>query len=291
MKLFITGTESFVGKELIKQCRNEKYELSGCDRDEPSDPRFYKADIRSEDILNIIPENVDAIVHLAALSTDPLCKNRAYECFDINVMGTLNLINAAKRRKCKQFIFSSSEWVYDNFTNKDEKTEESIINIANVTSEYALSKLVSESNLRQKYQHGFCDVTILRFGIIYGTRKKNWSAVESIFNSVKYNDEVVVGSKKTGRCFVHVSDIVKGIIKSIGLKGFEIINLEGNNLITLGNVIDTGCKIVEKNISIDEKTPKSVSVRKVSSRKAQELINWQTEIELADSLKELNKIL
>ena len=72
MKLFITGTESFVGKELIKQCQTEKYKLSGCDRDEPSDPRFCKADIRSENILDIIPENVDAIVHLAALSTDPL---------------------------------------------------------------------------------------------------------------------------------------------------------------------------------------------------------------------------
>ena len=290
MKLFITGTESFVGKELIKQC-NKDYELFGCDISKPSDPRFYEADIRSKHILDIIPENVDAIVHLAALSTDPLCKNRAYECFDINVMGTLNLKNVAEMKKCKQFIFASSEWVYDNFTNKEEKTEESIINIANITSEYALSKLVSEANLRQKYQHGFCDITILRFGIIYGTRKKNWSAVESIFNSLKYNDEVVVGSMKTGRCFVHVSDIVKGIIKSIGLKGFEIINLEGNNLITLGNVIDIGCKIVKKNISIEEKMPESVSVRKVSSKKARKLINWRTEIELARGLTELNKII
>jgi len=291
MKLFITGTESFVGKELIKQCQTEKYKLSGCDRDEPSDPRFCKADIRSKNILDIIPENLDAIVHLAALSTDPLCKNRAYECFDINVMGTLNLINAAEKRKCKQFIFASSEWVYDNFTNEEEKTEESIINIANITSEYALSKLVSEANLRQKYQYGFCDTTILRFGIIYGTRKENWSAVESIFNSVKYNNKVVVGSLKTGRCFVHVSDITNGIIKSIGLKGFEIINLEGNDLITLGNVIDIGCKIVKKNISIEEKMPESVSVRKVSSKKARKLINWRTEIELARGLTELNKII
>ena len=290
MKLFITGTESFVGKELIKQC-NKDYELFGCDINKPSDPRLYEADIRSKNILDIIPENLDAIVHLAALSTDPLCKNRAYECFDINVMGTLNLINAAEKRKCKQFIFASSEWVYDNFTNEEEKTEESIINIANITSEYALSKLVSEANLRQKYQYGFCDTTILRFGIIYGTRKENWSAVESIFNSVKYNDEVVVGSMKTGRCFVHVSDIVKGIIKSIGLKGFEIINLEGNDLITLGNVIDIGCKIVKKNISIEEKMPESVSVRKVSSKKARKLINWRTEIELARGLTELNKII
>ena len=121
-RLFITGTESFVGKELIKQLA-DSYQLLGCDIIQPSDINFSESNIGSEDIADIIPENIDAIIHLAALSTDPQCKNKAYECFDINIMGTLNLINAAEKRKCKQFIFASSEWVYDNFTNKEEKTE------------------------------------------------------------------------------------------------------------------------------------------------------------------------
>ena len=151
---------------------------------------------------------------------------------------------------------------------------------------------MSEANLRQKYQHGFCNITILRFGIIYGdTKPATWAAVEAIFNSLKYNDKVVVDSLKTGRCYVHVSDIANGIIKSIGLKGFEIINLEGNNLITLGNVIDTGCKIVGKKVSIEEKTPEFLNVRRVSAKKAQEIINWRTEIELERGIKELNKLI
>ena len=178
-KLFITGTESFVGKELIKQIPSF-YKVSGCDYIQPSNSEFLKADIRSKSIADIIPENVNTIIHLAALSTDPQCKNMAYECFDINVMGTLNLIKAAEERRCKQFILASSEWVYDNFTNNEEKKENSIINIANLTSEYALSKLVSESNLRQKYLHGFCDTSILRFGIIYGPREnKNNCSIKS----------------------------------------------------------------------------------------------------------------
>jgi len=289
-RLFITGTESFVGKELIKQLA-DSYQLLGCDIIQPSDINFSESNIGSEDIADIIPENIDAIIHLAALSTDPQCKNKAYECFDINIMGTLNLINAAEKRKCKQFIFASSEWVYDNFTNKEEKTEDTVINIANHTSEYALSKLVSEANLRQKYLHGFCDTSILRFGIIYGTRKENWSAVESIFNTVKNNNDVTVGSARTSRCFVHVSDIVNGIIKTIGLKGFNIINLEGNKLITLGEIIEKSSNILGKNITTIEENPDNVSIRKVSSKKSKNIIGWEPEIELDEGLRDLNKIL
>jgi len=167
MKIFITGTESFVGKELIAQCKKGNIELTGCDVKQPSDKRFHQIDIRSKSIIDIIPENVDAIVHLAALSTDPLCRDKAYECFDINVMGTLNLMEASQEKKAKQFIFASTEWVYDSFIENEIKDETSFINIENYFSEYALSKIVSEQNLKQKYEHGFCPVTILRFGIIY----------------------------------------------------------------------------------------------------------------------------
>ena len=57
--------------------------------------------------------------------------------------------------------------------------------IENHNSEYALSKLVTESNLRQQHNNVFCNVTILRFVIIYSPRKSNWSAIISILNQVK----------------------------------------------------------------------------------------------------------
>ena len=289
-KIFVTGTESFVGKELIKQL-DGSYSLSGCDLSEPSDGRFSRDDIRSENVADLIPENVDVIIHLAALSTDLECRDNAYECFDVNVMGTLNMINAAEKRKGKQFIFASTEWVYDSFSDDQERTEDSVINITNLNSEYALSKLVSESNLRQKYQRGFCDTTILRFGIIYGSRKDNWSAVESIFSTVKNKDEVTVGSLKTGRCFVHVCDIANGIIKTIGLKGFNIINLEGIDLITLGDIIETSKNILKKDVTIMEVNHNDISIRRVSSEKSKIIMGWEPKIELEEGLKDLNKVL
>ncbi len=286
MKLFITGSESFIGKELISLCGKDGTEFVGVDAAKSTRPNCYQADIRSKDVADLIPEN-SVIIHLAALSRDADCKDNAYECFDINVMGTLNLINAAQKKRARQFIFASSEWVYDSFADDEIKDENSFINIANHTSEYALSKLVSEANLRQKYQHGFCPTTILRFGIIYGPREKNWSAVESLFSSVKNKDEVTVGSLKTARCFIHVSDIAVGIIKSVGLEGFNIINLQGKRSISLGDIIETGMRMLNKKPRVSETTLEKASIRSVSNDKSEELLKWSPMIDLNDGLRSL----
>ncbi len=290
MRFFITGSEGFIGKELVSQCENLGIEVIGVDFIESNKPNHYKADIRSREILNLIPEEVDAIIHLAGLTKDPDCKDKAYECFDFNVMGTLNLIEAAQKKKAKQFIFASSEWVYGDC--KDElKTEDSVINLNSLISEYAFSKLVSENNLRQKYSYNFCPVTILRFGIVYGNRTGNFSAVESIFNNIRTKDELTVGSLKTGRCFIHVSDISKGILKSIGLQGFNIINLEGDRLIHLSEIIKTSEKILNKNVKIAESSPENASIRNISNEKAKRMLNWNPDISLEKGLIQLNNFL
>lgn len=290
MKVVITGSESFVGKELISKLLNDNFEIIGFDSINvaPQDYEFHQIDIRNPDIQNLIPENTDAIIHLAALSRDPDCRGRAYECFDVNVMGTLNLMNAAYTKKVKQFIFASSEWVYDEFKEGEVKDEDAFINVYNHHSEYAFSKLVSENNLRQKYAQEFCSVTILRFGIIYGPRKNNWSAVESILNTVKNNSEVKVGSLKNARRFIHISDIANGIKQSIGLENFHILNLTGDELITIQDLIETSQKILDKSVTIIESNPSQLNIRNPSNDKAKEILSWAPEIPLE---KGLNSIL
>ncbi|HTB82152.1 MAG TPA: NAD(P)-dependent oxidoreductase [Candidatus Sulfotelmatobacter sp.] len=287
MKIFLTGCGSFIGREVIRVCQAKGIQVVGVDLVATGQEGCSMADIRKPEVADKIPENVDAIIHLAALSRDPDCRNRAYECFDANVMGTLNLMEAAQKRGAKQFIFASSEWVYDSFQEGVEKREEDVVDIAKLTSEYALSKLVTEANLRQKFQHGFCPVTILRFGIVYGPRKNNWAAVESVLNAVKTQDEVSVGSLKTGRRFIHVADIAAGIVASVGLTGFEIINLQGDKMVTLGDVIETGKKLLNRNPKVTEKTPGQVSIRTVSDEKSKRLLKWRPEISLEAGLKSI----
>jgi len=289
MKILVTGAASFVGKELISQCKTKNIEVIGIDAIDlhDADYEFHKCDIKSSKIKDVIPENIDAIIHLAALSRDQDCREKGYECFDTNVMGTLNLMKVCLEKNVKQFIFASSEWVYDKFEDNKEKDENAYIDISNHTSEYALSKLVSESNLRQQFHHKSCSTTILRFGIIYGPRKSNWSAVETIASAVKNQDEVSVGSLKTGRRFVHVSDIANGIIQSLNLKGFNIINLTSDKIITLGDIINTSQKMFEKSIKINETNPTNVNIRNPSNQKAKKILNWEPKISLVEGLNSI----
>lgn len=289
MKIVITGSESFVGKELISQLKNENFEIIGFDsaNTNSSDYEFHQIDIRDPQIHQLIPVKTDVLIHLAALSRDPDCKGKSFECFDINVMGTLNLMKAASKKNVKQFIFASSEWVYNEFRNGEVKDENSFIDIAAHTSEYALSKLVSEANLRQIHQQGFSNITILRFGIIYGPRPNNLSAVESIFNTIKTKSEIQVGSLKNGRRFIHVSDIAKGIIKSIGLEGFHIINLTSDKVVTLGEIIEKAQRILNKSIKVIETNPDQINIRNPSNEKAKKTLNWTPMIDIEKGLKTL----
>lgn len=291
--IVITGSESFVGKELIKQCLEREIPVIGIDLIdvENTDYTYHQLDIGDPKIHEVIPDNVDAIIHLAALSRDADCKGKVYDCFNVNVMGTLNLIRAVKGKNVKQFIFASTEWVYEKFIGNEEKDEDYSINSLNLTSEYALSKLTSEINLRQQYINGFCDTTILRFGIIYGPRKTNWSAVEAIASQVKNKNEIEVMSLKNGRRFIHVSDISRGIIKSIGLKGLNTINLSGNKIITMTDLIKECEKFYNKKIRVIEKNPNQKNIRNPSNDKAKRLLNWSPEIDLPEGLKTIDRFL
>jgi len=287
MKVFVTGAEGFVGKRLVARLQDKGIEVTGVDIVTAQRSSTIKADVRSTGIKDVIPEGVDAIIHLSGLTRTLDCQNKGYSCFDANVMATLNLIDAAEARKAKQFIFASSEWIYGEWKNpaivKDALTPID----PTVLAEYAFSKFVSEINLRQKYQHGFCPVTMLRFGIIYGPREKNWSAVESLFNAVKTKDEVHVGSLRTGRCFIHIEDIVNGIIASIGLQEIRVLDLQGPQFVSLGDIIAISKKLTKRSPTVLETAADNFNVRNISNKKTLSQIQWRPEYELEKGLKSL----
>ena len=115
--------------------------------------------------------------------------------------------------------------------------------------------------------------------------------MESIFSQIKNQSKITVGSVKTGRRFVHVSDIARGIVNSFGLKGFNIINLTGNQIITLKDIIDISEKILNKKIEVFENNPEQISIRNPSNLRAKQLINWEPKISLEEGIKTINTFL
>ena len=103
--LFITGAESFVGKRLVKHCKDKKISYSGVDVVASEDPNISKIDICDVDLNELIPSD-SVVVHLAAISRDPDCAKNPSLANKINVEGTLNVLRSAKIRDCRQLIFA-----------------------------------------------------------------------------------------------------------------------------------------------------------------------------------------
>jgi nucleoside-diphosphate-sugar epimerase len=284
MGLFVTGTESFIGKRLFECCKELGIEVKGIDSVASDNPNSVKADIRDAAIADLIPEGA-TVVHLAAISRDPDCRADPRGAFDINVNGTLNVAAAAEKRKSKQIIFASSEWVYGDVDNEGVQLEDQPIDVTAMKSEYAITKIVGEQCLKLTCK--LPGVTVLRFGIVYGPRPSNWSAVEALFNTVREKDVISVGSLATGRRFIHVDDIVSGILKSVGRTGFEIFNLSGNKVITLGDVVQQSAEILGKNPKVEEKNAQAVSIRNPDNAKVRKVLGWEPKIGLRDGLATL----
>lgn len=284
MKLVITGAESFIGRELVKRCRKAGIDRIGIDV-AGGRAGTLALDIRDRSLATVIPQGVDAMIHLAAISRDSDCARDPRTCYDVNVTGTLGAFEAARTKGVGQFIFASTEWVYDRFDPATAKSEDDPIDSTQLGSHYALSKLLAESALRLRQRETGMPVTVLRFGIVYGPRPDNWSAVENLLVAVAGGQPVRIGSRATARCFVHVSDIADGIIAACGRDGFQVVNLQGDRPITLGEVIDRSAELVGRSPEIIETDPANPSVRNVSNARAATLLGWRPQVDLPSGLR------
>jgi UDP-glucose 4-epimerase len=284
--IFITGANSFVGTRLINFLKKKNtYNIRGIDLlDTKNKKNIFKLDLRSKDLYKFIKKN-STIVHLAAVSRNSDFDKNISNSFDINVAGTINLLNAANKQKAERFIFASSEWVYPESDNTNFN-EKKVYEVNEIKSKYGISKAIGEKLIvalsEAKYN------ILLRFGIIYGPRKLNFSAVESLFLSVKNKQKFEIGSYKTARRFIFIDDIVTAIEKSILLKKTITLNITGNKLISLKSIINTSKKILKKYPTIIEANASNISIRNASNLNAKKILKWYPVYSLKKGLKSIN---
>lgn len=287
MRVVITGSESFIGNRLKQHCEVAGVGYVGIDLAPSQDRNHHQADICSDAVVDRIPDGADALIHLAAVSTDKACREDTKKAFEINVGGTINLIEAAQARGVKQFVFASTEWVYGEVSNSAVQTEQSPIDVMRLASEYALTKITGERLLWVAHKRNGLAVTVLRFGIVYGPRPANWSAVEGLFHTVRTEDTVEVGSLGTGRRFIHVADIADGILCALGREGYQLFNLAGDRLVTLGDIIEESSALLGRHPEVIERNSAAISIRNPDNRRAREVMGWRPKIALKDGLSTL----
>ena len=200
--------------------------------------KLYRADIRDKEAIHRIVDEVkpDVICHLAARAgVRPSIEDPSlYE--EVNIKGTLNILEAVKGLKLRNFVFASSSSVY-GVTSKIPFSEDDPA--ACPISPYAATKRACEL-LLFTYSHLYeIPATCLRFFTVYGERGRPDMAVARFTRLIWEGREVpVYGDGRAKRDFTYIGDILSGLISSVYTPfPYEIINLGGSNTVEVKKLI------------------------------------------------------
>ena len=301
--ILVTGGAGFLGSHLVEKLLASKFKITFLDNFDPFYPReikernidsfvnnpsvtFLEIDILEIEELEKIKTDFFAIIHLAAKAgVRPSIENPiAYQ--DVNVKGTQNLLEFARKRSIKQFVFASSSSVYG--INKNLPWSESDF-VLNPISPYASTKLSGEL-LGHVYSHLFGIRFIgLRFFTVFGPRQRPDLAIHLFTKKILNNESIkVFGDGNTRRDYTYVDDIVSGIMGALLYSDsmFEIFNLGNSETITLSELIDTIENVLERKAKIERlpEQPGDVPATYANIKKAQSLLNYTPQTSLKEGL-------
>lgn len=309
MFYFVTGGAGFIGSHLIERLLSENYNICCLDNFNnyysptikwrniekvAQHPHFklIEGDILDEALLENIFQNhrFDGIVHLAARAgVRPSVVNpKLYE--EVNVRGTMNLLEIAKQHQIKKFILASSSSVYGN-NSKVPFSESDPVD--NPISPYAATKKAGEL-IAYTYSALYnISITCLRFFTVYGPRQRPDMAIHKFTKLIAAGEEIpVYGDGKAKRDFTFITDIINGVVRSIErCDGYNIYNLGESQVVPLMELIG----LIEKNLGLKAKIkwlppqPGDVPITYADISKAKAELDYQPEVDISDGIVDFIK--
>ena len=263
MKVLITGAAGFIGSHLCERLLDDGLIVIGLDNfDDFYDPQIKRrniegclknknfqlveADIRDSAAMDkTIGGGVEIIVHLAARAGVRPSIEKPLLYADVNINGTMVLLEAAKKHKVNKFIFGSSSSVYGN--NKKVPFSEDD-NVDFPISPYAATKKAGEL-ICHTYHHlyGIC-ITCLRFFTVYGPRQRPDLAIHKFAKLIEQGKPIpVYGDGTMMRDFTYIDDIIDGTVAAMNkCSGFSIYNLGESRPISVNDLIAEIEKVLGK---------------------------------------------
>jgi UDP-glucose 4-epimerase len=260
MKTLVTGGAGFIGSAVVPALKKSGHEIFIIDNlsfgnrefiDVP-DSHFFEADIRDtgkmeEIIAKIQPE---IVVHLAAIHFIPYCNAHPYEAADINIRGTMNILNACKKvKKLKKVLFASTAAVYPiSDIALTEKHPASPVDI------YGLSKLTGEELCQKFNLQTNIDTIVCRFFNAFGPNETNPHLIPEIEKQLKSGKRTIqLGNLTPKREFIHTRDMAEAmrLLIEMPYRGFDIFNLARGLEYSVTEIVEAFERQLNEKITIE----------------------------------------
>jgi len=299
MKILVTGGCGFVGSYLTRRLLQEGYEVTVLDslarnRDwglkvfgelheaYPNTFKFVRGDIRFESDVRRALAGQEAVFHLAAVINVRASVDRPLETMDVNLGGTLQLLQACREFAVKKLVFASSLSVYGNpyYLPYDEDHP------TNPLSPYAVSKLAGEHLVRMYGElYGF-DTVNLRFSNIYGT---GGSGVISVFlNRIRDGKPITVYGGSQVDDFVHVSDAVNAYMRSLSYKHQHgTFNVGSGETTSINGLVQSLKALLKSDFAVEYAPPKSgeITDSRLDFTRARQLLGYSPSVTLQEGIQ------
>ena len=297
-KILVTGGAGFIGSAVIKLFNELNHEifvidnLSFGNRDfiDVNDDHFFKEDILNASKMSSIINKIkpDSIIHLAAIHFIPYCNQHPFESSNININGTINILNAAKEARVKQMFFASTAAVYPIY---DEAVTET--NATGPMDIYGLSKLTGEHLCNEFHLETGITTIICRFFNAFGPNETNPHLIPEIQDQVNKGMRTInLGNLTPKRDFIHTSDMaaaVKTLLDKVK-EGIHVYNLGRGIEYSVTDIVDAFERQMGEKITIEvdqarvRKTERMHLLAKVSKLKS---LGWEPKIGIDEGIKTL----
>ncbi len=301
--VLVTGGAGFIGSHLVDQLINSGYNVRVIDNLSTGNLSniqqhidngkldFIEGDIKDKEQVKKAVQGIDAIVHLAAVTSVPFSVKNPKLTYETNVAGTLNLLASLAKEQVGKFVFASTCAVYGDPqclpVNENTST--------NPISPYAESKLLSEHYCLGFHQNKLLKSVILRFFNVYGLRQglNDYSGVITRFiDRVKQGQPLIVyGDGTQTRDFIHVSDIVNAIqccLESQAAEG-QVFNVGSGKATSIDELAKAILALSGSNLGIIHEAARQGDIKEsyADPSKALKLLNYKPKTQLQKGLHEI----